>query len=85
VVAAVAAAEQLRQSKSAQVRLLMLERAALAEPVVVALTILPQVAENNHSLPIFLIFLINHFRNETCKIILPLRALCLYMNIYIYL
>jgi hypothetical protein len=55
-VAAVAAAEQLRQSKSAPVRLLMLERAALAEPVVVALTILPQVADNNHSLPIFLIF-----------------------------
>jgi hypothetical protein len=55
-VAAVAAAEQLRQSKSAPVRLLMLEQAVLAEPAVVALTILLRVVDNNHSLPIFLIF-----------------------------
>jgi hypothetical protein len=31
----------------------MLERAVLAEPAVVALTILLRVVDNNHSLPIF--------------------------------
>jgi hypothetical protein len=56
VVVAAAAAERRLQYKSVPVRLPTLQWAALAEPVVVALTIQPQVADNNYSLPIFLIF-----------------------------
>jgi hypothetical protein len=53
VAVAAVQAERRRQYKSVPVQPLMRQRAAMADLVVAALTILPQVADKNHSLPFF--------------------------------